>query len=172
MLGGQIIFINGLPVAGSGKTTWALKHISPLEKYVSRDEVRFSMVTENEEYFSKEKEVFKKFTDLINTYLDTGFNVYADATHLNQASRNKLLRAISSKPEEVNVIWIKTPLEEALKRNENRKGTRAYVPRSVVRRMHYSIESPSFEEGFNVIYIIEDKKPIHVIYPWSVEGEK
>ena len=47
MLGGQIIFINGLPVAGSGKTTWALKHISPLEKYVSRDEVRFSMVTEN-----------------------------------------------------------------------------------------------------------------------------
>lgn len=156
----KLFLMMGIP--GSGKTTWTSKYLRKLDKHVSRDEVRFSMVAEHEEYFSKEKEVFKKFTDLINTYLEEGYDVYADATHLNQASRNKLLRAISSKPEEVNVIWIKTPLEEALKRNENRKGTRAYVPRNVIRRMHYSIESPSFEEGINKIYIVEDRKPIHI----------
>lgn len=157
----KLFLMCGIP--GSGKTTWALKHISPLEKYVSRDEVRFSIVSENEEYFSKEKEVFRKFTNLINIYLEEGYDVYADATHLNRASRNKLLRAISFKPSEINIIWIKTPLKEALKRNENRKGTRAYVPCSAIHRMSYQIEQPSFEEGFNKIYIIEEGKPIQVI---------
>lgn len=122
------------------------------------------MVAENEEYFSKEKVVFREFIRRINEALDNGLDVFADATHLNKASRNKLLRAISPKTiPQVDVIWIKTPLNECLNRNDNRKGTRSFVPKSVVRRMFYQIEKPEFEEGFDTIYIVEDGQPIQIL---------
>ena len=44
---------------GSGKSTWAKKHL-PDTYYVSRDEVRFSLLQDGEDYFSHEKEVFNK----------------------------------------------------------------------------------------------------------------
>lgn len=157
---GKLFLLMG--VAGSGKSTWAMNHVSPLERYVSRDEIRFSMVAENEEYFSKEKKVFKRFATTINNYLHEDYNVYADATHLNKASRNKLLRAITEKPDEINIIWVRTPLKDALNQNENRKGTRSYVPKEVIHRMYNQLESPTFEEGFDTIYIIEKDKKMQI----------
>lgn len=154
----KLFLLMGCP--GSGKSTWAFNHLDEHTVWVSRDDVRFSMVFENEEYFSKEKEVFKEFVRRIDNALENEYNVFADATHLNEASRNKLIRSISVPVDEINVVWIKTDLNIALERNENRKGTRAYVPRDVIRKMFYSMTKPSFEEGFKNIYIIEDNKPI------------
>lgn len=152
----------GIP--GSGKSTFIANHINnKTDKYVSRDEIRFSMVAEDEEYFSKEKEVFNEFADQINKALSQGYNVFADATHLNEKSRNKLLRAITEKPSSIECIWMRTPLEAALERNENRKGTRSYVPRGNIRRMFYSMTKPLFEEGFNTIYIVRPNKPIKIL---------
>ena len=84
--------------------------------------------------------------------------MFVDATHLNEGSRTKLLRSLGSslKDVEVNVIWIKVPLEVALKQNENRKNTRAYVPTSVIRRMNSQLTPPTKEEGFEHIYIVEN----------------
>lgn len=149
---------------GSGKSTWITNHInSSKEVWISRDEVRFSMVAKDEEYFSKEKAVFREYIRKINEALDNGLDVFADATHLNKASRNKLLRAVSSKiAPQVDIIWIKTPLDECFRRNDNRIGTRSFVPKSVIRRMFYQIEKPEFEEGFDTIYIVEDGQPIKI----------
>lgn len=119
------------------------------------------MVAEDEKYFSKEKQVFKEYIRRINNALENNYNVFADATHLNKASRNKLLTSIN--PElniEIDVIWIKTPLEECFKRNDIREGTRSFVPVGTVRRMFYQIEKPEFEEGIKKIFIIEPNKPI------------
>lgn len=147
-------------VAGSGKSTWCKNHFDESKiSYVSRDEIRFSLVSEDEEYFSKENEVFRQFVYEINDALNLGIDVVADATHLNAASRNKLISLIKAPVDEINVIWIKTPLEIALERNAQREG-RAFVPVSVIRRMSYQLEEPSFEEGFDKIYIVEDNKPI------------
>lgn len=158
----KLYLMMGTP--GSGKSTWITNHINPAKEVcISRDEIRFSMVAEDEEYFSKEKAVFKEFVRRIDEALDNGFDVFADATHLNKASRNKLLRAINPKETPViEIIWIKTSLFECIVRNDNRKGTRAFVPRSVTRRMFNQIEKPEFEEGFKTIYIVEDDKPIKV----------
>ena len=60
---------------------------------------------------------------------------------------------------EVTAVWIQVALETALEQNENRKDTRAYVPREVIRRMFNSIEAPSTKEKFiNEVWIKKEKK--------------
>lgn len=158
----KLYLLMGCP--GSGKSTWIRNHLNDSSICISRDRIRFSMVAEDEEYFSKEKEVFKRFVNEINYALADGFDVFVDATHLNKASRNKILCSISSKfVSEINVIWIKTSLEECLKRNDNRIGTRSFVPKNAIHRMFYQIEKPEFEEGFDTIYIVEDGQPIQIL---------
>ena len=140
-----LIIMMGVP--GSGKSTWAAALAETYDAtIVSRDEIRFSMVAENEEYFSKEKDVFKTFTNSISWFLSQEVNVIADATHLNYGSRTKLLNALQTKPTFTIVAHKDEKLEICLQRNENRLGTRAYVPESVIRRMFYSQEKPAADE--------------------------
>ena len=157
----DLYMLCGIP--GSGKSTWVKKHLDKFDKYVSRDEIRFSMVAEDEEYFSKETEVFKEYCSQITENLNKGYNVFADATHINKGSRKKLLDNISGF-DNVFCIVIQNPLEITLKRNENRIGTRGYVPKSVIRRMHYQFEFPTHKEGFKTIYrVVSDDEPIQII---------
>lgn len=142
----------GIP--GSGKSSFVTDNININRVAVSRDQIRFSMIKEDEEYFSKEKQVFAEFVKSIEFALEKGKSVFADATHLNKASRAKLLRAIDPVLySEISVVWIDTPLGECLKRNELRKGTRSYVPKEQIRRMYFSFQKPELDEGFDRIYI-------------------
>ena len=154
-------------VSGSGKSTLAKKIIEELSKstkIVSRDEIRFSMVAEDEEYFSKENEVFKEYINQIKESLNTNENTIADATHLNCGSRTKLLRAIGDDLKDVQVyaIVVLNDLETILKQNDERKG-RAFVPRSVIRRMYNSLESPTLKEGFKEIMFYKNGELHYVI---------
>ena len=141
----------GLP--GSGKSTYLKNHCKKNDIIVSRDAIRFSMVAEGEEYFSKEKEVFKEYCRQINKNLAAGYNVFADATHLNAASRRKVLDKVKGY-DMVGAIVMNTSLTEALRRNDNRTG-RKFVPRSVIRRMAAQFEFPDITENFDVVYEIE-----------------
>lgn len=142
---------------GSGKSSWVEAHLNPLQAtWVSRDAIRFTMVKEEEEYFSKEKEVFAEYVRRINALLEDDYNVIADATHLTAASRNKLISKISAPNVSLCAVWINTPLETCIERNENRKGTRSYVPVDVIQKMYKYFEKPTTEEGFNSIYIKQD----------------
>lgn len=149
---------------GAGKSAWLKKYIAKdlNSKIVSRDQIRFSLVEENEEYFSHEKQVYNDYIYYINNWLRSDFDVYADATHLNVASRRKLLNHIYVETESISIIYIKTPLFISLEQNKKREGTRAYVPESQLRRMYYQIEEPTFEEGFDNIYIVEPNKTIQI----------
>ena len=79
-----------------GKSTWRdafiAEHSDQDIRYVSRDEIRFSMLEEGEDYFAHEKEVFKKFVSTLAQTLVDGFDVIADATHLNEFSRSSPMR--------------------------------------------------------------------------------
>lgn len=154
----KLYLMCGIP--GSGKSTYLKTRFSQPPRVISRDEIRFSMVNEDEEYFSKEKAVYAEFIRQIKEALETNTEVFADATHLNEISRAKTLRSLgeSLKDVEVNVIWVRVPVETALTQNENRKGTRSYVPKSVIRRMHSQVTPPTKEEGFDHIYVFENGK--------------
>lgn len=114
--------------------------------YISRDEVRFSMIKDDEEYFSHETAVFNKFVEKIAIALDWGHdNVIADATHLNWGSRRKLLQALSKNCvlEDVDVIpvVIDAKLKDIFEHNKLRNG-RARVPEETIRKMYSSISDP------------------------------
>lgn len=157
---------------GSGKSTFC-ERLGKRDHtiLISRDSIRFSMITENDEYFSKEKEVYAKYIEQINHGLWIGFDVFADATQLNKRSRKKLLSSIlHNQVNEINAIYMKTPLEECIKRNENRRGTRSFVPVETIEQMYNSIQEPSFEEGFNKIYTIENGCIIERRVEWETFG--
>lgn len=110
-------------------------------KYVSRDEVRFALLQDNDTYFANEKTVYKNFINTIQKYLDEGYSVIADATHINWASRHKLLNALCLTDVEVKVFMMKTNLAICIQRNDMRKG-RENVPNEVIVNMHNRMQHP------------------------------
>lgn len=145
---------------GSGKTTFAKnKLITPQNSrilYISRDEIRFSLLKEGEDYFLREKEVYREFIFQIYDGLRKGYDIIADATHLNTKSRNKLFKNIPNDLTNVEVvaIYMRTPLEKCIERNEKRKGTKTYVPVDSLRKMFFAIQPPTIEENNHVFDII------------------
>ena len=145
-----------MDVRGSGKSTYIKNNINKNNKEIciSRDKIRFNLVSEKEPYFSKETEVYNLFIKEINYYLQQGYTVYADATHINKKSRNKLINNLSIIPNNIIGYYIKTPLEVALKRNENREG-RAVIPASAITNIFNSFELPT-EDELDEFYVIEN----------------
>ena len=132
-------------VPGSGKS-WVAKHILMRGlgwRYVSRDDVRFEIVKDDEEYFSHETKVYNEFIRRIKTALNEEgvFNVIVDATHINWASRRKLLKALGLDGDGVICVVVQNEMDEIIENNESRTG-RAVVPRAVVRRMSNQMTDP------------------------------
>lgn len=137
---------------GSGKSTYAKKMMENCEApiYISRDEIRFSMLHKNDNYFAKEKKVYNEFVHRIKQAFDDEdtyvSDVIADATHLNWTSRRKLLAALGMLNGEYNwvdvvPVIIDTPIEECAKRNAKRFD-RERVPENELKRMYQSMTSP------------------------------
>jgi calcineurin-like phosphoesterase family protein/predicted kinase len=139
----------GIP--GAGKSTYLAKD-RKAGTVVSRDAIRFSLLQEDEDYFAHEDQVWDLFIKLIRQRFEEGYTmVYADATHLNRASRKKLINALDLDTDiEINCLFFNVPLDVAIERNEQRTG-RALVPRSVIRRMYNQLEKPTHDEGFTKI---------------------
>ena len=149
--------------AGSGKSTWYVKHLlgDPNTFYVSRDEVRMFLLSEQDHYFSKEKEVFKQFIDAIQDGINLwGYDLVIDATHLDKYSRRKLTNALDdalTRPWEIYYIVMDTPYEECCRRNDNRTG-RANVPHDVIKEMCDKMTYPQMSEHPNIkgIWIVKE----------------
>lgn len=142
----------GLP--GSGKSTYAketLLKINPDWEYVSRDEVRYQYVSDQEHYFDHEPDVYKEFCNRIDMHLINGKTVIADATHLNQNSRERLLKTLSVKPDILIAVVMMTPFETCMARNGARVGI-TRVPDKMMFRMKNGFKIPNLAvENFNKV---------------------
>ena len=156
----KLIIMCGAP--GCGKTTWAKKYceVHPNTLHVSRDAIRFSLLKEDEYYFSHETEVLETFYNNIANGLREGKDVIADATHLTRKARITCIDNIKKKlnkfPYRIEIIFIQPPLHICILRNDKRTG-RAFVPHSSIRRMWMCMEDPE-KDGIKysrIIYIKE-----------------
>ena len=139
---------------GCGKSTYIQNHLKENELVISRDKIRFGMLNDNDEYFSKEKEVYNEFIKQIDAAIAADATFYVDQTSLNAAARNKLFSRLKKKPDKVIGIYFTTSLDTILQRNAQRTG-RALVPEDAVINMFNSLTKPTFEEGFDEILEVE-----------------
>ena len=136
----RVWLLAGIP--GSGKTTWVKKMVAERGGiHCSRDEVRFSLLEDGEDYFAHEDEVFRIWTEKVHQAILSPDvpNVYIDATHLTEKSRAKVIDSLPTTNYILITVFFDTPLETCLERNEQRTG-RAYVPPQVIRNMYASYE--------------------------------
>lgn len=122
--------------AGAGKSTFVSKMFEANDIHVSRDAIRFSMLKDGDDYNKYAKEEFKEFIRQLNEALASGVgNVYADATHLTEKARNKVLDRLDI-PEGVEIVPVNFLVSEdiCLAHNALRSG-RAFVPEFVIRNM-------------------------------------
>lgn len=140
---------------GSGKSSYISEIATEEDAIVSRDRIRFELLSDDDDYFKKENEVFNIYVDNIIQNLREGKDVYADATHISKGSRRKLLNRIPRHLyKDLHAIYMRVPFQIAASRNRNRKG-RACVPENVMNSMYNRLEEPMFEEGFDYITIVD-----------------
>lgn len=149
----QKVFIVCAP-AGVGKSTWVIKQMAPqTDICISRDNIRFMLLQDGEDYFAHENKVRNIFFTAIrnNTFTSKDFdNVFVDATHLTTKSRRQTLEHIAPDTHKI-AVYFDVPLEVALERNRHREG-RARVPENAIRSMYNSFRAPKISEGFDEIW--------------------
>lgn len=141
-------------IQGSGKSTWARKYVEEHENsiWISRDVIRKEIIGDGE-YFSKEKEVWEAFCNIIEEAIENKKNhIVIDATHINVVSRRKVLyevvSAIGVSDYNLKVIVMDTPLMTCLHRNEEREGF-DHVPPKVIKDFSQRFDIPT-EDEFNL----------------------
>lgn len=157
----KVYLLCGAP--GSGKSSWAKTQIEQNGGvWLSRDNVRFSLLTEEDEYFAKETEVFNTWINQINEAIhnEEGVtDIYVDATHLNEKSRNKTLSRLDRKNVHIIPVYFDTPFLMCLKQNNYRSG-RERVPEEVIGNMYKSIKRPTHKEKYKYENILVIKRGV------------
>ena len=146
----NLYLLAGVP--GSGKSTWLKQHAPDNSIVISRDQIRFSLLQDGEDYFAHESEVFFEFINQINDALENEYSdvpIFVDATHLTKASRAKLLKHLFKEDIAIlSIYWFDTPLKICFERNDQRSGL-AKVPKKVI-NLHFliTLDTGKLKKGF------------------------
>ena len=149
----KMYIVIGIP--GSGKSYYIRNHAKDNDVIVSRDQIRFNLLKDGDDYFAKEKEVYDTFINQINAAVADGRDVWVDQTSINRGSRTKLFNRLVNKPDELIGIYFNVPVQVALQRNAQRTG-RALVPEDSIISMATFLRRPTKDEGFTEIIEMND----------------
>lgn len=152
----------GIP--GCGKSTFAKTRVGAnilsIDSYIEKI-AKFQHKKYSEVWKESVDEAYSLFwKDLWVANKNPIQDIVIDKTNLSYDVRAKLLRNINRRSYKVTCIdFGKVPLEICLKRTEQReKETGKDIPDYVVKKMFYSYQKPSYEEGFDLILEFTGKK--------------
>ena len=154
----HIIMMIGIP--GSGKSHYAKELVKkePDTILLSADEIRKELYGDISVQGNGNK-VFGILFDRIQKAIDEGQNVILDCT--NTTKRHHTISALKNMGcGEIMAIWLDTPIEVCIERNNARNDRKEPVPEDVIRKMHERLQMnpPTSGEGFNDIIVIRDWK--------------
>jgi tRNA uridine 5-carbamoylmethylation protein Kti12 len=151
----ECVMLCGIPT--SGKSTY-------VDKLLAMDYWKNSVVLSTDyfvEFYAKKqgktynevfdeyiKEATQKMELNIKYAIDNGKDIIWDQTNLTAGTRKKKLRRLPAEYHR-GVIYFKVSLEEALERNNHRKGK--FIPKDILKRMYHQFEIPTIEEGFEYV---------------------
>ena len=162
----RIYVMVGIPA--SGKTTW-------IERTLPKPVVRIRLDRIRRETYgyhpvqlesSKEKKVWSRADLLLSKAIRVAHDVVVDSMALTTEWRQRILKVAdgaSQAPLEKVAVFLDTPVDLALSRNQNR---RKHVPAEAVREMRCHVRPPSRKEGFSKIVTVrpehnfESSKPV------------
>ncbi len=151
----ECVMLCGIPT--SGKSTY-------VDKLLRLDYWQHSVVLSTDyyiEFYAKQqgktynevfdeyiKEATKQMDALLNHAIEHGKDIIWDQTNLTTGTRKKKLRRLPAEYHR-GVVYFELSLEEALERNNHRKGK--FIPKDILKRMYHQFEIPTMSEGFEYV---------------------
>lgn len=139
---------------GCGKSTFIEKFYGYDATYTkhpaicSRDQIRFNLLKEGEDYFAHEDEVIAKYYATLGSTLEYE-DIIADSTNLTPKARRKLINGVKEYCKEFNIVFLFFNKEYCkdvcIKFNNNRTGL-AHVPEAQIENMIKAYVEPTKEE--------------------------
>lgn len=139
-----LILLSG--VAGTGKSSFAKEKLANA-KIISSDEIRYCLTSSYHVLLKDMNVVYDEMIEETNKLFaeNKDIEVVLDSTFLDDSRRNYFLSRIKGQDKTI-LIMLKTPLEEIIRRNENRKEDKV-VPIEVIKDMYSRFSYPSSENA-------------------------
>jgi len=151
-----LVMVKGLPA--SGKTTYARTLVDKGYVRVNKDDLR-AMMHNSKWSKGNEKQVLYARDTAVRNALFNGQNVIVDDTNFAPGHEATLRQIAQDTESNFEAVVIDTPLEECIKRNENRANK---VPVSVIVTMHSRYiaapntpEKPEYEDDLEECIIVD-----------------
>lgn len=137
----------------SGKTTYIEKHAPKDAVIISPDRIRKEMFHVDYDPIVEEG-VWNIFFHQLESALRDKKTVIVDNTNVTRSGRALILNMAKRYDVPVVAYWFNVPLEECLKRNQQRERK---VPEQMIHTLHRMYEEPTLEEGFQEIKVIPER---------------
>jgi predicted kinase len=125
----------------SGKSTWVGRHLAATHTVVSKD------------HWPNARRREARQRRLVAELLDAGTPVVVDNTNPSPEDRAPLIAAARTARVPVRAVWVDTPVEVCLARNDGREG-RARVPLQGLLGTRSRLTPPTRDEGFDRVDVV------------------
>lgn len=151
----ELIMLCGIPTSGKStyvdsllKTEYARNCVVLSTDYFIEFYANKVGKTYNEVFDEYIKSATEQMESLLRFALKNEKNIIWDQTNLTaKTRRNKLNKVPDSYTK--RAVYFEISLEDALTRNDNRKGK--FISKSIIKRMYHQYERPTYEENFQLI---------------------
>lgn len=162
-------FLIGLPGVGKSTITEKILEEEKNAVYLSTDFFLEEIAKQkgidyNKAWKEYGKDSEKRFTALLKSSINKGSTLVWDQTNVVKSSRIKKLKSLKEKGYVIIGLNFEIPEEEWLNRVKNREQNGGKkIPQFVLNTMKKSYQRADYDEGFDEIFLINEKSELNLI---------